>query len=134
MPKSKEATEILKALGLPRLQQNERSALTLLALAKVSPKASWKIAERPLLRTVDIMDFMRERYGKDYKPNSRETIRRQTLHQFEQARIVDRNPDDPTRATNSGNPVYRLTEDAGAVLKFYGAASFDKKVASFIER
>lgn len=80
------------------------------------------------------MEFMRDRYGKDYKPNSRETIRRQTLHQFEQARIVDRNPDDPTRPTNSGNTVYRLTEDAGAVLRAVGTANFDKAVAGFIEK
>jgi adenine-specific DNA-methyltransferase len=134
VPAIEEATEILRSLGLPKAQQNERSALTFLALANLGPDAQWKAAKRPLLRTVDIMKFMRERYGKDYKPNSRETIRRQTLHQFEQARIADRNPDDPTRATNSGNPVYRLTEDAATVLRSYGTAGFDKKVANFIER
>ena len=47
--------------------------------------------------------------GKDYAANSRETIRRQTVHQFEQARLVDRNPDDPTRPTNSGDTVYQLS-------------------------
>lgn len=134
MQKTKEATEILRSLGLPKAQQNQRSALTLLALAKVGPKTRWKATERPLLRTVDIMGFMRERYGKNYKPNSRETIRRQSLHQFEQARIVDRNPDDPTRPTNSGNTVYRLTSDAAAVLRSFGTRRFDKAVAGFIER
>jgi adenine-specific DNA-methyltransferase len=134
LPKTEEAVEILKSLGLPEAQQNERSALTLLALANLGQKAKWKITERPLLRTVDIMEFMRESYGKDYKPNSRETIRRQTLHQFEQARIVDRNPDDPLRPTNSGNTVYRLTEDAAAVLRSFGAANFDKIIAGFIAR
>jgi adenine-specific DNA-methyltransferase len=134
VPTNEQAAEILKSLGLPRAQQNERSALTLLALANLGPKAKWKATERPLLRTVDIMEFMRKRYHKDYKPNSRETIRRQTLHQFEQARIVDRNPDDPSRPTNSGNTVYRLTEDAAAVLRAFGAANFDKVVGGFIER
>jgi len=134
VPTIEQAAEILKSLGLPSSQQNERSALTLLALAKLGPNAKWKAVERPLLRTVDIMGFMREEYGKNYKPNSRETIRRQTLHQFEQARIVDRNPDDPARPTNSGNTVYRLTEDAAAVLRSFAAPSFDKVVAGFIER
>lgn len=134
MPTVKEASEILGSLGVPKGQQNERSALTLLALANLGPKARWKTAERPLLRTVDIMEFMRLRYRKDYKPNSRETIRRQTLHQFEQARIADRNPDDPTRPTNSGNTVYQLSEDAAAVLRSFGTAKFDKVVAGFIER
>ncbi len=103
MSKIDEAVKILVALGLPRSQQNERSALTLLALAKLGPDASWAEVERPLLRTVDIMEFMRVEYGKDYKPNSRETIRRQTIHQFEQARVLDRNPDEPDRPTNSGS-------------------------------
>jgi len=79
-----EAVDILRSLGLPARQQNERSALTLLALANLSPYDSWRKAKRPLLRTVDIMSFMRNVYDKDYKPNTRETIRRQTLHQFEQ--------------------------------------------------
>lgn len=134
MPSIREAAEILKALGLPKAQQNERSALTLLALANLGPRTKWDSAEQPLLRTVDIMDFMRQRYRKDYKPNSRETIRRQTLHQFEQARIADRNPDDETRPTNSGNTVYRLTDDARAVLEAFGTAAFETAVAEFIRK
>ena len=134
MPTIDEAAKILESLGLPRGQQNERSALTLLALANLGPKVKWNATERPLLRTVDIMEFMRTRYGKDYKPNSRETIRRQTLHQFEQARIADRNPDHPARPTNSGNTVYQLTEDVATVLRAYGTRSFDKAAARFLTR
>lgn len=132
MSKTDEAAAILAALGLPSPQQNERSALTLLALANLGPDASWLDVGRPLLRTVDIMEFMRVEYGKDYKPNSRETIRRQTIHQFEQARIVDRNPDAPDRPTNSGKNAYQLTEEVVAVLKAFGTAGFDDAVASFI--
>lgn len=134
MPTVEEAAEILNSLGLPKAQQNERSALTLLALAKLGPESAWAKAQSPLLRTVDIMEFMRERYGKDYKANSRETVRRQTLHQFEQARVVDRNPDDPARPTNSGKTVYRLTPDAVTVLRSFGTRKFSKVVAGFVER
>ena len=77
---------------------------------------------------------MREVYGKDYAANSRETIRRHTIHQFEQARIVDRNPDDPDRPTNSGKTVYVLTEEAADVLKAYGTPAFDDAVKRFIEQ
>lgn len=132
MSKTDDAIAILRALGLPRAQQNERSALTLLALAGLGPKTAWTKVQRPLLRTVDIMEFMRVEYGKDYKPNSRETIRRQTIHQFEQARIVDRNPDDPTRPTNSGNNAYQLTADASAVIAVYeDRAAFEAAVQGF---
>ena len=76
--KLEEAQEILAALGLPKAQRNERSALTLLALAHIGPPDAWKNSKRPLLRIVDIMAFMREAYGKEYAPNTRETVRRQT--------------------------------------------------------
>jgi hypothetical protein len=91
LTKVDKAIEILGSLGMPRAQQNERSALTLLALADIGPKASWKDSRQPLLRVWDVMGFMRQLYRKKYAANTRETIRRQTLHQFEQARIVDRN-------------------------------------------
>jgi adenine-specific DNA-methyltransferase len=130
--KIEEATEILAALGLPRGQRNDRSALTLLALAGLGPEGSWAEIERPLLRIWDIMGFMREAYGKDDAANSRETIRRQTIHQFEQARIVDRNPDDPSRPTNSGKNAYRLTDEAAGVFRAYGSPGFDQAVTAFI--
>lgn len=134
MGKREEALAIIESLGLPRGQRNERSALTLLALANVGPHGAWADAEQPLLRIWDIRAFMRDVYGKEYAANSRETIRRQTIHQFEQARIVDRNPDDPSRPTNSGKNAYALTDDVLPVLKAYGTKAFDGQVDAFIAK
>jgi adenine-specific DNA-methyltransferase len=80
------------------------------------------------------MAWMRDKYRKDYAANSRETIRRQTVHQFEQARLIDRNPDDPTRPTNSGDTRYQLTEDAAEVLRAFGGRDFSKKCERFLKR
>jgi hypothetical protein len=80
------------------------------------------------------MSFMRGKYDKDYAANSRETIRRQTVHQFDQARLIDRNPDDPMRPTNSGKTVYQLTDPAIEILRTYGTAEFDKRVTEFINQ
>ncbi len=134
MSKREEAMEILKSLGLPKAQQNERSCLTLLALAGLSEKMPWAKTQRPLLRIWDIMGWMKEKYRKEYAANSRETIRRQTVHQFEQARLIDRNPDDPTRPTNSGETRYQLTEDAADVLRAFEARNFSKRCEQFLER
>jgi hypothetical protein len=132
MNKIRSAAHILRDLGLPPAQQNERSALTLLALADLGPTSPWSTASRVMLRIVDIMRWMRQQYQKDYAPNSRETIRRQTIHQFEQARIVDRNPDDPNRPTNSGDTNYQLTEHAVAVLSAFGSkTSYASACAAF---
>ena len=83
-----EATQILSSLGLPRAQQNERSALCLLALLNLTPRKKWKMAETPLIGITPIMDWAREHYQKEYAPNTRETLRRQTMHQFVDAGIA----------------------------------------------
>lgn len=134
MSKQNEALEVLQALGLPRAQQNERSALTLLALAGLGPKDSWAKTNNGALRIWDIMAFMCAKYGKDYAANSRETIRRQTIHQFEQARLVNRNADDPSRPTNSGNNCYSLTDGATTVLKAFGTSEFEVSVEKFVQK
>ncbi len=126
--KLKQSREILKALGMPRAQYNDRSGWVFLALADIQPGSSWGSAKSPLLPTVDIMQFIREHYKQDYKPNSRETIRRQTLHQFEQARIVDRNRDDPSRPTNSKDNNYSLNESILAILREYPDGEWMRKV------
>ena len=76
------ARQILVSLDLPKAQQNERSALSLLALLNLRPKRNWSQAENPLIGITPIMDWIRDNYNKDYAPNTRETIRRQTIHQF----------------------------------------------------
>lgn len=134
MSKRDDALEIIKSLGLPKGQQNGRSSLTLLALAGLTESDPWKNTSRPLLRIWDIMGWMRNHYGKDYAANSRETIRRQTVHQFEQARLISRNPDHPSRPTNSGDTVYQLTKEAADVLKRFGKRNFSKKCEEFIGR
>ena len=46
MSKITEAQEILRALGLPAAQQNEMSALTLLALCSIKEDTPWANATR----------------------------------------------------------------------------------------
>ena len=126
-----QAQEILEALGLPKQQYNKRSAWVFLALANIRPKDEWKNAKSSLLPTVDIMQFIRKYYGQNYKPNTRETIRRQTLHQFEQARIVDRNRDNPSRATNSKYNNYSLNQTVIKVLRKYPNNNWKQKIKEY---
>jgi len=103
------ARKILVSLGLPRAQQNERSALSLLALLNLTPQKTWAQAESPFMGITPIMDWIRDHYQKDYAPNTRETIRRQTMHQFVDAGIAIYNPDKPDRAVNSPAAVYQIS-------------------------
>ena len=125
------ALQVLKDLGLPRAQRNERSALTLLALLDLRPGYNWRRAKAPLMGITPIMDWMREQYGKDYKANSRESIRRRTIHQFVMAGITLKNPDLLARATNSQDTVYQISPYALELFKTYGKSRWPIRLATY---
>ena len=102
------ALKILGFLGFPRAQQNDRSALCLLALLNIGPRTPWNEAANPLIGITPIMDWVFGNYAVKYAPNSRETFRRQTMHQFVESGIARYNPDDPTRSVNSPKAVYQI--------------------------
>ena len=134
MSKITEAQEILKALGLPAAQQNEMSALTLLALCSIKEDTPWADATRTSHRiTKEIMAFVNENYKADapYAPNTRETFRRQVLHQFIQAGVANYNPDDPTLPVNSPKAHYAITQEALEVAQSYGTKNWDSRTQQF---
>ena len=128
-----EATTVLASLGLPRAQLNERSALTLLALLNLKPETSWADADAPLMGITPIMDYMAEHYGKTYKPNTRETVRRQTMHQFVDAGIAVSNPDRPDRPPNSPKWVYQIEPAALKLLRTYGTPEWEEALETYLE-
>lgn len=133
MTKIAEAIAILKSLGLPKAQQNERSALTLLSLIDLKKDTPWSESKKRIIRIHDILIFIQEHYGKQYAENTRETIRRQTLHQFEQAGIIIRNPDNLFRPTNSPKTVYAIADDALEVVKKYGTPGWHFALREFVD-
>lgn len=135
MSKITEAQEILQALGLPEAQQNEMSAMTLLALCDIKEDTPWCKAKRQSVGVSNgIMAFIKENYRKEkpYKPNTRETVRRYVLHQFIQAGVVNYNPDDPALPVNSPKVHYAITVEALDVVKAYGKQAWNQKVEQFV--
>lgn len=127
-----DARIILETLGMDPERSNERSALVLLALLRLTPAESWAEAANPMLGTRAIMDFIRDEYGKDYAPNSRETVRRFTLHQFVEARLVVQNPDEPQRPVNSPKWNYQVTVEALDVLRTYGTEGWQSATDRYL--
>lgn len=115
-----EAIDALTQLGFPRQQLNERSGLVLLALLDLTPDKPWSEAAAPLCGITPMMEHMAEHYGKKYAPNSRETVRRQTVHQFLQGGLILQNPDQPDRPVNSGKTTYQVNSFALDLLRAYG--------------
>jgi len=134
MGKIDEAIGILESLGLPKAQQNDRSALTLLAVLDLKEDGKWSEARQRNIRIHDILLFIQSSYNRQYAENTRETIRRQTLHQLMQAGIVDINTDDQSRPTNSPNTVYTITEEALSAIKEFSTKDWSAAVNEFIKQ
>lgn len=128
------ALQILMYLGLPRAQQNERSALCLLALLNLTPDRTWAEAGNPLMGITPIMDWVRIHYGKDYAPNTRETFRRQTMHQFCDAGLAIANPDEPTRPVNSPKWCYQIEASALELLRSFGTNAWNDNLAIYLAK
>ncbi len=126
------ALEILAALGFPRAQQNDRSALCLLAIAGLTPNRTWPDAASPLIGITPMMEFAKLHYGKDYAPNTRETFRRQTMHQFVDAGLALYNPDDPGRPVNSPKAVYQIGPEALALVRTFGSPNWEHGLAVYL--
>lgn len=127
-----EALEILEALNVPPGQRNERSALTLLVLLGLTPRKEWAEAQAPQLGITEMMDRFRKDFGKDYAPNTRETVRRFTVHQFVQMGLLLANPDDPGRPVNSPGNRYQVTPTLLKLARDYGSANWRKSLKGFL--
>lgn len=142
MLKVDQAKQILEAFGFDAVRTNTRSALIFLTLLRIEPSSEWSEAENPMLTVDGIRLWINERYedvlrahnnGKVYAPNSRETLRRQTLHQFRDAGFVIYNDDDPGRVPNSSHNNYRVNPEALSAIRKYGTTEFSEAVSNYLE-
>lgn len=134
MTKIEEAISIISQLGYPRAQQNERSGLCLLGLLNLIPNKGWRYAEAPLMGITPLMTFAKDHYGKDYAPNTRETFRRQTMHQFVDGGLALYNPDNPKRPVNSPKAVYQIEPAALELIRFYGQDNWKERLADYLSK
>ena len=128
MDKVEEARKILELVGMPKVQQADICCYVLLAMAGVKPDTSWNQAQNEWIRIHDIIQFSNAFYGTTYAENSRETFRKQALHRFRTAALVE----DNGMATNSPNYRYRLTEEALKVIKTFQSLEWQKSLNRFL--
>lgn len=105
----------------------------MLVLAQLSEDTPWSEAECHSLRIHGILIEIKKRYGREYAENTRETVRRQVIHQFEQAGLVLRNPDDLSLPTNSPRTHYALSDEALKVVRAYGSKQWTKAAQAFTD-
>lgn len=129
MSKLDNAKQILTLIECPR--SNDLAGNVLLALANIKKTTKWSDAQNALYTTRDIMDFMRDEYDLNYKPNTRETVRKEVIHYFLQSSIVEPNRDKPDRATNSPKFCYSLTSEFLNLIQSYETNSWDEALKSY---
>lgn len=110
-----QAREFLIQIGMPKKCYNDRSCYVLIALSNMAQKTIWSEAENPWMGPHEIITYLRENEIKTYAENSRESIRKGTLHPFRDLAIVE----DTSLASNSGNYKYRLTDEILELLRVY---------------
>jgi len=130
--KLQEAMDILRQLGFGPRQSNNTAAYALLACLDLQPEKSWRESVDPLMGITPIIEFVSRRYGLRYAPNTRETIRDEAVKHFVEAGLLVRNPDDPTRPTNSGQTVYQVEPTALKLLRCYGTLAWPGCLSAYL--
>lgn len=91
MDKISETREFLRNIGMPKQQQADICCYVILAMAGIKPEMPWNEATNEWIRIHDIIQFANTYYGTSYAENSRETFRKQALHRFRTAALVEDN-------------------------------------------
>jgi adenine-specific DNA-methyltransferase len=73
--------------------------------------------------------------GQDDRNNhTRETFRRQTMHQFMDAGLAIPNPDNPNRPINSPKWCYQIVPNALAPIQSFGTSDWGTNLAEYVAK
>ncbi|WP_288966300.1 BsuBI/PstI family type II restriction endonuclease [uncultured Porphyromonas sp.] len=132
MDKLKDIKELLVTIGMPKAQQSDLCALTVLAMADLTNSDKYTDATNDWIRIHEVIVFIRSNYGVNYAENTRETIRKQAMHHFRAAALIE----DNGVATNSPKYGYRLTDEFLSVIHQMDESQMDltrnKALKSFL--
>ena len=126
--KIEETRGFLQTIGMPKAQQADICCYVILAMADIKPDMSWSEARNEWIRIHDIIQFVNTFYSTSYAENSRETFRKQALHRFRTAALVE----DNGKATNSPNYRYRLTEETVKILRTMETPAWKESIKRFL--
>ena len=128
MDKISDIKVFLKNIGMPKQQQTDICCYVILAMAGIKPDMSWNEATNEWIRIHDIIKFVNTYYGTTYAENSREVFRKQALHRFRTAALIE----DNGKATNSPNYRYRLTNETLQLIREINTDEWDASINRFL--
>lgn len=122
--------KLLAEVGMPEHQQSDLCALALLGLANQKENDAFSGATNEWKRIHDVIHFINDNYNVSYAENSRETFRKQAMHHFRNAALIE----DNGKATNSPNYRYRITDEFLQVIRSIGSVWAESKLQNFLSR
>lgn len=128
MSKIEQIREMLKDIGMPQKQQADVCCYSVQAMANVKPDEQWLNASNEWIRIHDIIEFTNSNYDIQYAENSRETFRKQAMHHFRNAALIE----DNGLATNSPNYRYRLTDETLELVRSLGSDTYGRALSYFL--
>jgi hypothetical protein len=129
-----QALQILKALGMPAEQINDRTAICILALLDLPTNKNWNQSSNPVLGIRGILDFARTKMDVNYAENTRESIRKYSVKQLVEAGILLFNPDEPGRAVNSSKNCYQVDNTALELFRQYGSSAWRAALGNYLTK
>ncbi len=129
MDKIETVRSLLVSLGMPKRQQADICCLSILAMANIYPGSDWKDATNEWIRIHEMIAFSNSNYNTSYAENSRETFRKQAIHHFRTAALIE----DNGKPTNSPLYGYRLTHEALEIVANIGTEKEAELVSSFLK-
>ncbi|SMH52807.1 BsuBI/PstI family type II restriction endonuclease [Azospirillum agricola] len=138
--KVEQALNIMRAVGVPvrdmTPRRRERVALALLAVAHVPPAGEWVEARcffdggpKPVTSR-QIIGLWNRHYGQQIADSSYDGVRKDLVFLVE-AGLVAKSAANPAADTNDGTRGYSVHEDAIALLRSYGAESWENELVRF---
>lgn len=127
-----EALGILRLLGMPNEQLNDRTAICLVALLDLPPEKAWNEARTLMLGIRAILDFAREKLDRNYAENTRETLRKYSVKQLVAAGVLLHNPDKPDRPVNSSDNCYQIEPHALALFKQFRTETWPASLETYL--
>ena len=70
--------------------------------------------------------------GVQYAPNTRETIRDEAVKHFVESGMLIRNPDNPSRPTNSGKTAYQIEPQALELFRSFGSSQWPGNLKTYL--
>ncbi|MFR6018414.1 MAG: BsuBI/PstI family type II restriction endonuclease [Paraclostridium sordellii] len=127
---------ILEEIGFPSHANTDVTHVSILALLDKDPSRISLMKGKSCLhdgaRITDIISFANTVLNKSYAENTRESIRKTALKNLESNGLIEKNKDNPSRPTNSGNTNYTINPDFEILINNFGNECFNNLKKSFI--